>query len=472
METHNQNQTESDVYNILITPSSMYFNYALVVMLSAMLNCKKSCRFFIMQCDWTDEQKRMCEDFVSEYPGNRVEFLNVDINVFSSIDFFKPWHGHYAVNFKLIAHNYLPDYVERILYLETDSLVRKDIDQYYNIDFEDAFLSADVTPTCARTKHEDYAKEEKKGSGDDSVKLYISVGGNMLNVKKFKENKITLEFYEEAVKKAGYTPIYDEGMLLLLFWDKTKLYPFYYYDFCLGCYKEYREIRETTDAQERAATYNSVYAEDFDEDKFATIVHFNGLVAKPWQTVEKNGALMDSGNILTLGSEYNTAIEPFYLEWWETAKKLPQKFYEEIVSNARDGYHQYSIDSLQRIIKRTTDTKNFFESLANDHCNGSHNFENFILKIKNKKLSILNNGSEVGKFFTKIAEQNGIDIVFQSHTASMTKLCTWEWEICKKADVIVSCFVHGGAVLERDNIKGILISDILKGVPLPTQTKS
>ena len=458
METRNHKQIESDVYNVLITPSSMHFNYTLVVMLSAMLNCKKFCRFFIMQSDWTDEQKRTCEDFISEYPRNKVEFLNVDISVFSSFECFQIWNGSYASNFKLLAHNYLPDDVERILFLDTDTLVRKDIDSLYNVDFEDTFLSAAVHPDM-REKHEEYAKKEEKGRCWPD---YFTLGANMLNVKRFRENRITPEFYDEAVKNAGYKMMFaEQGTLNFLFWDKVKLYPFYYYNFYVGCYRQYREIKEifnTTDAQERAATYHSVYTEDFDENKFATIVHITTHVLKPWQTVVKNGALVGSGTSLILGSEYNIAVEPFYLEWWETAKKLPQKCYEELVSNAREEYDQNCI----RLFTRMTNVKTFFESLATDHYNGNSNFDNFILSIKGKKISILDNSSDAGRFFTKIAEQNGIDIVFKSYLASMTRLSDEEWEICKTADVIVSCYVHGGAVLERDNIKGILLSDVLK----------
>ena len=472
METQNFNHAEGDIYNILITPSSMHFNYTLVVMLSAMLNCKKCCRFFIMQADWTDEQKKACEGFISEYPGNKVDFINVDINIFSSYECFQQWHGHYATNFKLLAHNYLPDDIERVAYLDTDTLVRKDIAPLYDIDFEDTFLHAPIHQDVIQDKYEDFAKKEDKGRYWPD---YFTIGGNLLNVKKFRENKITPEFYDEAAKKAGYPMAYaEQSTLAYLFWDKVKLYPFYYYNFYLGCYKQYRRIMEiynTTTAQERAADYHSVYTEDFDENKFASIVHYTGGVPKPWQTVVKNGILMDSGTPLTMGSGYDVALEPFYIEWWETAKKLPQKYYEELASNALDEYHKYSIEAYQILLKRKTNAEVFFEALALDY-NGSHNFDNFIRNIKSKKISILNDDSEVGKFFTKIAEQNGIDIVFRTGTASMPRLEARDWEKCKSADVIVCCYVHGGAILKRENINGILLSDIIKGSPLPTETKN
>ena len=456
---------ESDVYNILITSASNLFYPNLVLMLSSMLNCKKCCRFFVMQCDWTDEQKRTCENFVSEYPGNKVVFLNIDNTVFSSYHCFKPYKGFYEVNYKLLAHNYLPDDIERILYLDTDTLVRKDIASLYDVDFEDTFLSAALHPSM-RGKPEDYAKEDKKG-GNFYIN-YFACGCNMLNIKKFKEDKITPEFYDEAEKKAGYTLLSDEGILNFLFWDKVKLFPFYYYNFYMAFYEQYREIRDiydTTDAQERAVTYNTIYIEDFDENKLATIVHFGAGndISKPWQTVVNEDST-DSGKRV-LGFHYDVDAEPFYLEWWETAKKLPQKIYEELVSNAHDEYEQNSI----RLFTRMTNSKTFFEALALDHYNGSHNFDDFILKIKNKKLSILGNLSDVGRFFTKIAKQNGIDIVFESHIASMTRLDDTEWQVCKTADVIISCYVHGGAVLERDNIKGILLSDVINGSSLLSQ---
>ena len=458
METRTINQKESDVYNILITPSSEHFYPTLVVMLSAMLNCKKGCRFFIMQCDWTDEQKRTCEDIVSEYPGNKVEFINVDNSVFSS-DCFIPYKEHYEAYYKLIVHNYLPNDVEKILYFDTDVLIRKDIAELYNIDLEDAFLSANLNPTFNRGKQEDYAKVEKKGTGALATLNYFSCGCNMLNVKKFKENKITPEFYDESVKKAGYTPLFVEGMLNLLFWDKVKLFPFYYYNFSCGFFNQYREIKDiynSTNAQERAATYNPVYIEDLDENKVATIVHFVGLyLSKPWQTVYKSGT-STNGSSRVFGFNCDSDIEPLYLEWWETARKLPPKLYEDLVSNAHDEFAQQSI----KFFTGTENVKAFFKSLSLDRYNGSHKFDDFVQSIKNKKLSVLNHHSEIGEFFTQIAERNGIDIVLKSPVASMTRLNDEEWEACKKADVIVSCYIYGGAELERENIKGILLLDI------------
>ena len=459
MNTHNINQTESDVYNILITPSSAHFCPTLVVMLSAMLNCKKYCRFFIMQSEWTDEQKRMCENIVSEYPGNKVEFLNVDNSVFSS-DCFIPYKEHYEVYYKLLVHNYLSDDVERILYLDTDMLIRKDIAELYNIDLEDAFLSANLNPKFNRAKQDDYAKLEKKGTGALASLNYFSCGCNMLNVKKFKENKITPEFYDEAVKNAGYTPLFVEGMLNMLFWDKVKLFPFYYYNFSAGCYEQYREIKDiynSTNAQERAAAYNPVYTEELDENKVATIVHFVApyYLSKPWQTVYKNGVSINGGSRV-IGFNCDTDAERFYLEWWETARKLPKKLYEDLVSDARDEFDQQSI----RNFTGASNVKAFFKALSLDHYSGSHKFDDFIQSIKNKKLSVLNHHSEIGEFFTEIAKQNGVDIILKSPVASMTRLNDEEWEICKKADVIVSCYIYGGAELERDNIKGILLLDI------------
>ena len=459
METHNLNKTQSDIYNILITPSSTHFNPTLVVMISAMLNCKKYCRFFIMQSEWTDEQKRTCEDVVSEYPGHKVEFINVDNSVFSSFACFKLREGHYENNFRLLAHNYLPDDVERIAYLDTDTLVRKDIASFYNIDLEDVFLSASIEALFPfETKHEDYAKQVDEIEPSSS---YFNSGVMMLNVKKFRENKIAPEFYDEAVKKARYKPgLTDQGIFNLLFWNQAKFVPFYYYNFFVGSYEWYREIRKihnTTDEQERAKAYHSVYTEDFDENKFASIVHFcYGDLRKPWQAVVKDGALM--GNGVGVGQYYCVEAEPFYLEWWEIAQRLPQKCYEELAANALNEYCQNSL----KLLTRMTDTKNFFESLVLDYYNGSRKFDNFIQNIKNKKLSILNSDSDIGKFFTQIAEQNGIDIVFKNRIGSMHMVNDRDWGMCKKADVIVSCYVHGGIVLERDNIKGILISDILK----------
>lgn len=77
--------TDFEYYNILITPSNEYYKQTLVVMLSAILNCKKKCHFYIMQNDWNSKSKDVCLSFfIADHNVNTHE--NNSIKMQKNID--------------------------------------------------------------------------------------------------------------------------------------------------------------------------------------------------------------------------------------------------------------------------------------------------------------------------------------------------------------------------------------------------
>ena len=87
--------------------------------------------------------------------------------------------------YRLLIPKYLPDYVEKLLYLDTDTLVVKDIRELFQIDLSNHVLSANAgkrKPGDGMEKHEDFLGI-KRGT-------YFGSGIMLLNLRKIREEKL------------------------------------------------------------------------------------------------------------------------------------------------------------------------------------------------------------------------------------------------------------------------------------------
>ena len=440
-------------YNIVLTPNSNHFKQTLVVMLSAMQNCNNSCNFYIMQYDWTDNQKQAITSLMEDYAPNTVTVVYVNNSDFMCFESYK---SCYEVWYKLLIHKYLPESVDKVLYCDTDILIRKDIGEFYNMEFDDCFLCAAVHPTRITSKFEDYASSSTIGKAWPN---YFFGGLLLFNLKKFRESNIDLDFYLGRIHEVIYG--WDEGALNYFFWDKAKYVPFYKYNLILSYFDKYRYLSEiySLSYEERIKKCNSVYHEEFfDEEDNAAIVHFatTGII-KPWNVFIHNNKLESVNRV-------DESIQPFYFEWWETAKKLPNNIYEEIFSEAEKTVYVVPIENRNKLL---TNVMSFYEKVSYDFSRQAVLFRS-IQTYKGKKIALLRSTDSVGKFLYHLLKQNDIEVVFRTSKGALPSLTDDEWRKCKSADVIICCSVHGTHPLERDGIKPIMIQDLLKSDNLNT----
>lgn len=451
---------EFNEYNILITTSSEMFKQAMTVMLSAMLNCRKPCRFFIMEFDWTDEQKKRCFEFVSGYPGNHVEIINVDDGYFDAFKAFKNFHTTY---YKLLAHMFIPETVERVLYVDVDIIFRKDIVNYYSMDFDDNFFIAanSIAEINAKVKNSEWDKIDKsRRCLRESTKS--NPGILLINLKKFREENIDAAFYKKAISKMPDSNYwYDEGIINFLFWDRRKFVPAYKYQTMIRFVGVHKKIFSLS--KEQRAEYNEDYSEDYNELEALSLIHFvvARTAGKPWSCYydRKADAIIDEN-----GHRANPEEEPFYKEWWNIAKQLPLMWYEEYLTEMHKHQLKKAVSNLENTkLRFSTNALNFFKDLSSDCLFGNYNFSHFINSLTGKKIGLLKSTDTTAKFLAQYAEKNNLNIFFATTKNALKALTDEEWAMCKQADVIINCCVHGMQQEERDGISDVMIWDIIKG---------
>lgn len=448
---------EFNEYNILIAPSSEIFKQTLTVMLSAMLNCKKKCHFFIMQFNWTKKQKDYCINFVAGYPGNHVDIIDVNNDLFYDFKSFKNYHTNY---YKLLAHNFIPDTIERVIHLEPDMIIRKDIGNYYSEDFNDNFFVAvnSIAEMNAKIKNSDWHKIDKS-----KRHLRASTNSNpgvlLINLKKFRDEKIDIGYYKRAIAEMSDNNYwFDEGIINFLFWDKRKYVHAYKYQTMIRFVNVHKNIFKLNREERKA--FNEDYWDNYNETEALSIIHFviPRTAGKPWECYydRKSDKIID-----TNGQRANLEEEAFYKEWWNIAKQLPLEIYEEFLLEAYEkNIGKGAVQGLENQLTWARNANNFFEKLGYDYISNK-NFERYFSGLNGKSISVLKDGDSAGRFLLKCAETNNIRIAFSTKKSALAQLTPEEWEKCRNADVIINCCVHGSQAEERDGIKDIMIFDIM-----------
>ena len=192
----------------------------------------------------------------------------------------KRWGG--AAYYSLCAYKYLPEDMDRILYIDAgDIMIISDIDEYYFSDFCDKMFI--VTGTRFKTKDGQFHTYEKNDLLNpeyiaEMSKGTFNSGSYVINLEKMRKKKYDLEHYcllsdllYEGRGKPILTYMGDQGFISLIFANDFKLFaypeilglgvPALYmpYNFCMWYYNG-----------SRAKAPHSV-----------NIVHFNGPY-KPW----------------------------------------------------------------------------------------------------------------------------------------------------------------------------------------------
>ncbi len=443
----------SDVYNIVLTPSKVLWKQSMVVMLSAITNCKRKCHFFIMQSDWNEKQKLSVIDFVSKYQGNSVDFVNVNND---ELKFFKPWKGYYSAYYKTVAHLYLPNDLDRVLYLDCDTFVNKDIEKLYDMDFNDKFLIGCIErASLEQFNNESEAGLEKHGCLNTGVVLF--------NLEKFRQN-INFETYKNIVDTFNDGYFADQGLLSYMFNEKMLLLPSYKYNHVLfqeGDRKKkfsYNYIFSLSKSDREKYLTEPYHDEQYDSDGDNTIFHFTGAYdpLKAFPVIEDGKFTYPYvPDLLSFNLEKKYA-EPFWTKWWNFAQKLPTDIYHAFTEQAVE----YIRNRVKQELTWMTNAKNFFEKLSVDFMTDSK-FVNFIKSLNGKKVVLLKSQDAAGRFLTKILQNNKTEIIFSSPKPNLTKLTEDEWQKSKGCDFIICCDVHVTTSSERDGIKTVMLKDVL-----------
>lgn len=454
-------------FDMLVTLNKGVFAPMCVLMINAFTVCSKPVVFHIMQNDFTENQKKQLHEIAEQYKPNRINIIDVeecDFEVFRNRTTRQniPLQAYYY----LLAHQYLPEKLERVLYIDVDTLIFKDILPLYEMEFENKYLIANA---MFNIKPEDYKSVKEKAN----VEL-INSGVVMLNLQKFRENKIDAAFYNEQLSTIDYTVRFaDQAVVNHVFWNETVFFPAYQYNHWITDVKLYKDIFAEP-LEQRKAHYNHLYYGSYDEEKACSIIHFCGWYKgmwgeKPWKVTRK---LNDHGDVYLDIPSYSMSAEDYaeiyplisgyYEKWLEYAQMLPIPLYNDFIVKKSLGSIRTDVTTAKNELNFQKNIRTFFEQLAYDSVH-DNKFGVWLMQNKNKKIALLKANDAAGKFMADALKSKCIDIVFMTGKRSLAELSEEERNQCVKADVIVQCCVHSQQAYDkRDDLYAINIKKIFE----------
>lgn len=281
--------------NIAIALNRKVVVQAYVLLASIASNVKEKVTVYVMHSELTDNDIASLRQAlkINTNIEHEVVSLNIDKEVFEGFPYNQWWS--LEMYYRLLIPDMLGDKINRILYLDVDMIVNKDISEFYHMDFENNDMIVSKDMEFDNLIKNDYEGEDKRKKlflklREDGM-VYFCSGMLLMNIGKM-QDKYTYELYRDifiSIKDSVALP--DQDLLNYVHCRHVK-----YVD-------EYKYGVFAQTAHTQGITYDEL------KEK-AYIIHFTGQ-AKPWTI-----------NLI----RYD--IEKI---WWEYAKLCP--FYYELMEN-------------------------------------------------------------------------------------------------------------------------------------------
>lgn len=194
--------------------------------------------------------------------------------------------------------------IDKVLYIDGDTLIERDLLELYNIDIKDNYIGA-VKDTCglSRSLYRLFKKNV----------FYFNSGVMIMNLRKMREEDIPNKLMEYRIN--GYNHLMDQDALNYVLKGKVMELPFEY-NTQLSCFEDVKRIRNTNRIRILREYFN-IQKDIKNTDEIinmATILHYSGSL-KPW-----NQAYVVEGD-LWIYYYYNSPFKDVLLRKINKSKK-------------------------------------------------------------------------------------------------------------------------------------------------------
>lgn len=397
-------------YNILITINSGYAKYA-VVMLTSLFENNQGC--FHIYCLYNELDKRhkiLLKETVKKY-DNAIHFIQVDRLIYK--DFPTTQNLTVECYFILLAHKMLPQNMDKILYLDSDTIIESGIDELYDTDFDNQYMVV-----CGQSYHLIEGHFYGIGARPELGQCFNS-GVILFNLQMFREH-ISAQTYLEKAQEADYHFFEDQGILNIIFANKVKYVDTLKYNFRISIYEDY--IRDGNHKRKERPVIIHYVMHDY---------YGVGYGCKPWKLTlnrQEYNLLLISGIINKKYDLQEADRMNFWMQerWWFYAKKtriyyeLKQEMEKEKKKLLKVWLFKDTIQTIQKIYDHQKENS-IFKKITEGK------FDEISDKIKNIQYESLE------KYIDSISADSAI--------ATMRNLFKHNCEKLKKEEIIKIAFV-------------------------------
>ncbi|MBO5163341.1 MAG: glycosyltransferase family 8 protein [Ruminococcus sp.] len=225
--------------------------------------------------DMSDGSKEKLRKIAERY-GRTIEFvpmpnwserLNIKLSTTK-----KGWLG-FGYN-RLFITELVPDDVDRVLYLDSDTLIEGDLTKLWNIDFKDNYIAG--VDDCLSRRYAKLVDLPENGT-------YCNSGMLLMNLKKWREDNIKQTFIDYIYEKKGYFVFNEQSILNHVFAGKILILPPEYNTVTIVFALEYDEMH----VLRMPRRYSYSKKQYLNARKSPKIVHYTGLFMIPYRPWEK-----------------------------------------------------------------------------------------------------------------------------------------------------------------------------------------
>lgn len=149
--------------------------------------------------------------------GKNANINGIFVNLDSLNDFPESKRYPKEIYYRIFAARLLPDNLDRILYLDADTIVINPLDGLYNMDFEGAYFIA-----CTHTR-EILTKINQARLGAKNDAVYVNTGVMMMNLKLLREEQKIEDVYDFVERRGAGLLLPDQDIITALYGDKVKI---------------------------------------------------------------------------------------------------------------------------------------------------------------------------------------------------------------------------------------------------------
>lgn len=202
--------------NILLTINKKYVKFVNILLNSIQLS-NKDTKFdvYILHRELDIEDKNIIESGLDLNKFN-IKMIKIDEE---EVKNFPQYQKRYPkeIYFRLFATKYLPENINKILYLDSDTLVINKLDELYNMDFEGNFYIATTHVKKILRKI-----NEVRLRIDDDVP-YINTGVLLINLKELRKIDVQKEVCEFVENNSKKLMLPDQDIITALYGNKIKI---------------------------------------------------------------------------------------------------------------------------------------------------------------------------------------------------------------------------------------------------------
>lgn len=235
--------------NISLASDSKYCRHMCVAMASVLENASDNVCFYIFDGGISDVQKNKVEKILKNHPESSISYLKVENKIVEKLPLVDK-HLSLTAYHRLFAASCIPDSVDKLIYIDCDTITVGDIKQFYDTDISNYYFGACLD---GNTKYH----TERTGAPN-----YINSGVMLINLKKWREDNLEQKFIDYMNNPNNVLGFPDQDVLNIV---------------CSGNIK----ILDPSWNYQTTGRRHS-YLAGFDrEDTVKNILHF--LVRKPWR---------------------------------------------------------------------------------------------------------------------------------------------------------------------------------------------